>query len=213
MMMPISSIPAFAIASMPKKRTGRLATGTSCLALECVIGRRRVPLPPLRISPLIGRAPELAVVPRRAAAFAELQRDALCGLLLEGGAHLWRRVALVVAIAARELHPDAGDRLDVAVDRRLALEHHAVQLVVDVAPRLHLERAAAVAFEVPDLLRLRVRPRPQHSVPNDVPERHQVRPAPRPEGSARHDPLLLEEVADLVVGHRDRLAPAHDGAA
>src|SRR3954453_19125934 len=114
--------------------TGRLATGTSCLALVWVIGARRVPLPPLRISPLIGRAPELAVVPRRAAPFAELQRDALGRLLLERRAHLWRRVALGVAVAARELHADARDGLDVAVDRRLALQHHAVQLVVDVAP-------------------------------------------------------------------------------
>src|SRR6185312_17441850 len=31
-----------------------LATGTSCLALVCVIGRRRVPLPPERISPFRG---------------------------------------------------------------------------------------------------------------------------------------------------------------
>jgi hypothetical protein len=29
---------------------GQLATGTSCLALVCVISRSRVPVPPLRIS-------------------------------------------------------------------------------------------------------------------------------------------------------------------
>src|SRR5580704_14890473 len=32
---------------------GRFATGTSCLALVWVIGRSRVPRPPLRISPFI----------------------------------------------------------------------------------------------------------------------------------------------------------------
>src|SRR5204862_1979324 len=50
------------------KSTGLFATGTSCLALVCVIGRSRVPRPPERISPLSGpmgsvRPPELAMVP------------------------------------------------------------------------------------------------------------------------------------------------------
>src|SRR6266508_169562 len=53
--MPISSIPASRIASITRKSTGLLATGTSCFALVYVIGRRRVPLPPLRTNPLITR--------------------------------------------------------------------------------------------------------------------------------------------------------------
>src|SRR3954451_19214078 len=52
MMMPTSSMPACAIASMPKNSTGLLATGTSCLADVYVIGRSRVPRPPDRINPL-----------------------------------------------------------------------------------------------------------------------------------------------------------------
>jgi hypothetical protein len=59
MMIPISSMPAATIASIPKNRTGLLATGTSCLALVYVIGRRRVPRPPERIRPLeAASAPE-----------------------------------------------------------------------------------------------------------------------------------------------------------
>ena len=33
---------------------GLFAIGTSCLALVCVIGRRRVPAPPARIKPFMG---------------------------------------------------------------------------------------------------------------------------------------------------------------
>lgn len=39
---------------MPKKSTGLFATGTSCFADVCVIGRSRVPAPPDRIKPLSG---------------------------------------------------------------------------------------------------------------------------------------------------------------
>src|SRR5215218_10566777 len=85
MMIPTWRMPASAIASSPEKSTGLLATGTSCLALVCVIGRRRVPRPPERMRPLrrsIGaerlvHARELAVVPRHARALDELQGDAL----------------------------------------------------------------------------------------------------------------------------------------
>src|SRR3954464_5499164 len=85
-MMPTSRMPASRMAASPKKSTGLLATGTSCLALVWVIGRRRVPLPPERIRPFTAGAPsvdpgpELAVVPGRARALAELQRDALGSL-------------------------------------------------------------------------------------------------------------------------------------
>ena len=49
--MPISVMPASTMSSMPKNRMGLFATGTSCLALVWVIGRRRVPAPPERMSP------------------------------------------------------------------------------------------------------------------------------------------------------------------
>ena len=47
--------------SMPKKRTGLLATGTSCLAEVWVSGRSRVPLPPERINPFIQVSPWVVV--------------------------------------------------------------------------------------------------------------------------------------------------------
>src|SRR4051794_37173329 len=53
-MMPMSSIPAGALAPIPEKNTRGLATGTSCLAEVNVIGRRRVPRPPDRMRPLSG---------------------------------------------------------------------------------------------------------------------------------------------------------------
>src|SRR2546428_2971599 len=52
-MMPMSSMPAATIASMPYASTGLLATGMSCLAEVWVKGRIRVPLPPDRIRPFI----------------------------------------------------------------------------------------------------------------------------------------------------------------
>src|SRR4051812_38875560 len=54
MMIPISITPASTSASIPSQSTGLFATGTNCLAEVCVIGRRRVPAPPERMSPFRG---------------------------------------------------------------------------------------------------------------------------------------------------------------
>src|SRR4030095_14308750 len=45
---------------------GLLATGTSCLALVCVMGRRRVPRPPARMSALMAKPPCRAALVVRA---------------------------------------------------------------------------------------------------------------------------------------------------
>ena len=75
--------------------------------------------------------------------------------------------------------------------------------------RLHLQRAARVALEVADLLRLRVRPRPQLAVADHVPERHQMRPAVAAERGAGDHALLVEEGRDLLRRHRDLRPTAH----
>src|SRR6516225_3560635 len=49
----ISSIPALRIKSIWYKRKGEFATGTTGLGVLIVSGRRRVPLPPARMSPFI----------------------------------------------------------------------------------------------------------------------------------------------------------------
>src|SRR5919206_4536459 len=150
------------------------------------------------------------MVPRRAAALDELQRDALGRLLVDHRPH----VVVDAAVALEELEPEGPDPVDVAVDDDVAFEHDAAQLVVRVA-RLDLERRARVALEVAHLLGLGERPRPHlrrvavAGRAHDVPERHEVRPAAPAVRRADHGPLLAEEREHLLVGHLDLVAPAH----
>src|SRR4051794_25816677 len=94
------------------------------------------------------------------------------------------------------------------MDGARGLEHHPAQLEVGLTG-LDLQRAARVALEVADLLRLGVGPRPALAVTDDVPERHQMRPAVAADRRAGERPLLLEEGDDLRLGHRDLAALAH----
>src|SRR3954447_12791687 len=214
MMIPISSIPASAIAWMPKNSTGRLATGTSCLALVWVIGRRRVPRPPERIRPFrrsmgarrLVHAGELAVVPGDARLLDELECDALGRLRGDHRARVL--VERAAGVALEDLAPEGCDVVGLAVDRHVGLEHDAAQdLVVDAG--LDLKRRARIALEVAHLLGLRVRPRPQAPVAHDVPERHEMRAAVAAVGRADDGALLVEEGQHLVLAHLDLVAAAH----
>src|ERR1700730_10544701 len=81
---------------MQENSPGLLATGTSCLALVCVIGRRRVPRPPERISPFSG---------------CMLTREATSGLGRWGDAGRAGERGQVRRVLADPLHlPPAGPR-------------------------------------------------------------------------------------------------------
>src|SRR4051794_35918990 len=157
----------------------------------------------------VDAARQLAVVPRRALALDEAQGDALGRL---GGDHLADAVGQIAhrdaGLAREQLAPDAGDRVGVADDLDVALEHHAAQLVVALA-RLDLDRRPRVAFEVLDLLGGAVGPRPHLAAAHDVPERHEVRPAVAAGRGADDRALLVEEGEHLLVGHLDLFAAAH----
>src|SRR5712671_5376519 len=65
---------------------GLFATGTSCFALVWVMGRRRVPLPPLRMSAFSAAAPRAPGAVRRAARAPDSFRRASgwCRLVVDG---------------------------------------------------------------------------------------------------------------------------------
>src|SRR3954452_11098859 len=101
---------------------------------------------------------QLPVVPAGPPALDELERHALLRLGADHPADLLAELTRRPAgVPAEDLQPHAEDRVEVAVDRRLALDHHAAQLLVLLA-RLHLQRRARVALEVADLLGLGERP-------------------------------------------------------
>ncbi len=100
--------------------------------------------------------------------------------------------------------PTAGDGLEVAVDRRGALEHHAAQLERSASP------ASTCSVQRESRSRLRIfwdfaYVQAQHSPSRiDVPERHQVRPAVAADGRAGQRALLVEEgAATSSAAHRD----------
>src|SRR5207237_7656076 len=120
------------------------------------MGRRRVPLPPERISPFSGSmarkslssgglrassawrrasvdAAELAVIPGCAAALDELERDALFGLRVDERAPLGRQLGERAGVARsgvaqHDLGAEPGDSVEVAMHDDVALEHDAAQL-------------------------------------------------------------------------------------
>src|SRR5690606_4258439 len=100
-----------------------------------------------RRRPLVHARRELAVVPCRALALGEVQRDALGRLLVDHRADLvGPRVGSDTAgVAAEDLAAQRGDLLGVAQDLDVALEHDAAQLVVGLA-RLDLQRRARIAL-------------------------------------------------------------------
>ena len=164
------------------------------------VRRRRRRGVPARARLLVD-AGQLAVVPARDRPHHELQTHPLPRLRTQV-----LRVDRRAGVALEDL--DAELEHVLAVDDRLGLQHHAPQLVVGVAG-LDLQRAARVALEVADLLRLRVRPRPQLAVADHVPERHQMRPAVAAERGAGDHALVVEEGRDLLGRHRDLRPTAH----
>src|SRR6185312_16450579 len=102
-----------------------------------------------------------------------------------------------------DLVPERPHHLELAVDRDLALDHHAAQLLVGLA-RLDLQRGARVALEVAHLLRGGVGPSPEPWrglargwLAQHVPQRHQVRPAAWSDRRASDRALLGEETGRL----------------
>src|SRR5881396_775482 len=100
----------------------------------------------------------------------------------------------------------------VALDRHVALEHHAAELAVPVASGLDLDGGARVALEVPRLLRLPVGPGVERAAVAHVPERHEVRAPVGPDRRAGEHTLLVEEALELLLGHRDLVAPRGHGS-
>src|SRR5260370_14346583 len=152
----------------------------------------------------LSRAGELAVVPGDDAGRPEAEGDALLRLLEHLGARLGRRVA--AGVARHQAEADVRDLLGVALDRHVALEHGAAELLVAVAPGLGLDGRARVALEGLDLLRLPEGPGGEHQAVPDVPEGHEVRAAVRAEARDREHALLVEEALQRLLGHPDLAA-------
>src|SRR2546428_1502270 len=144
---------------------------------------------------------QLPVVPGDDAGRREAEHDALRRLLEDAGARLRGQVR--ARVARHEPEPVIAHARGIALDRHVALEHRAPQLAVHVAPGLDLHRRARVALEIPDLLGLAVCPGEERGTFPHVPERHQVGAAVRPDGRAGQHALLVEEAAQLCLGHGD----------
>src|SRR5256885_5188152 len=136
-------------------------------------------------------AAELSVIPGDRAGRREAKQDTLGGLLKNSGARLRRKVS--ARVAGHQLEAELANALGVALDRDVALEHRAAQLAVRVAACLELHGGTPVALEVPDFLRLAVRPGQQGGSVAHVPKRHQVRASARPHRPAREHALLVEK--------------------
>ena len=136
--------------------------------------------------------------PRSRAQRLEADRDALRGLGFERrpGVALHRGDPL--RVAQRQLLREAEHGLEVAVDLRLGLDHHAAQLAVVVAG-LDQHGRPRVALQVAHLLGLRVGPDPDLAVAGHEPHRHRVRPAAWPDAGDDRDPLPLEQLAQLPL--------------
>src|SRR6267142_4466552 len=146
-------------------------------------------------------AAQLPMVPRDDARRREAEHDALGRLLEDAGARLGGQRG--ARVAGHQPEPELAHARGIALDRDVAFEHRAAQLAVRVASGLDLHGRARVALEVPDLLRLAVRPGQEREALAHVPERHEVGAPVRPDGRAGQHALLVEEARQLRLRHGD----------